>query len=123
MASTSSGLKLDKKFGKFSHKFVMFPTNLNTFCREEVGGAHFENLALFVSLEIKNTNDAKSEVRFRKRIRNPWRVHNHLFNANFEEKFILDLLNCKRNNYYELYGFLSCFQALYFFIINGFSCY
>jgi hypothetical protein len=35
-----------------------------------------------VSLEIKNTNNAKSEVRFKQLIRDPWRVHSRLFNAN-----------------------------------------
>jgi hypothetical protein len=38
------------------------------------------------SLHGKNTNNAKSEVRFKQLIRNPWCVHNRLFNANFEEK-------------------------------------
>jgi hypothetical protein len=35
-----------------------------------------------VSLQNKNTNNAKSEM-----IRNVWCVHNRLFNDNFEEKF------------------------------------
>jgi hypothetical protein len=44
--------------------------------------------ALLVPLHSKNTNNAKSEVRFKQLIRdlNPWCVHskhNRLFNANF----------------------------------------
>jgi hypothetical protein len=40
-----------------------------------------------ISLQSKNTNNAKSEVRFKQLICDPWCVHNRLFNANFEEKF------------------------------------
>jgi hypothetical protein len=44
------------------------------------------NAPLF-SLQNKNTNNAKSEVSFKQVIRNPWCVHNRLFNASFEDKF------------------------------------
>jgi hypothetical protein len=40
-----------------------------------------------VSLQSKNTNNAKSEVRFRQLICNPWCVHSRLFNADFEDNF------------------------------------
>jgi hypothetical protein len=40
--------------------------------------------APLVSLQIKNTNKAKSEVRFKQLTKSctPWCVHNRLFNAN-----------------------------------------
>jgi hypothetical protein len=41
-----------------------------------------------VSLQSKNTNNAKSEVRFKQLIRDMLRcIHNRLFNAYFEEEF------------------------------------
>jgi hypothetical protein len=43
--------------------------------------------APLVSVHSKTTNNAKSEVKFKSMIRNPWSIHNRLFNANFEEKF------------------------------------
>jgi hypothetical protein len=43
--------------------------------------------APLVSLHIKNTTNAKSEVRFKQLIRNPRSVHNRLFNANFDRTF------------------------------------
>jgi hypothetical protein len=43
--------------------------------------------APLVSLPSKNTNNAKSEVRFKQLIRDLWCVHNRLFNAYFEDKF------------------------------------
>jgi hypothetical protein len=43
----------------------------------------------FFKLQIKNTNNLKSEVRFKQRIRVviQWCVHNRLFKANFDAKF------------------------------------
>jgi hypothetical protein len=38
-------------------------------------------------VEESIVNNAKSEVRFKQVIRNPWCVHNRFFNTNFEEKF------------------------------------
>jgi hypothetical protein len=45
--------------------------------------------ALLVCLQSKNTNNVKSEVRFKQLIRdlNPWCVHNRFFNTNLEDKF------------------------------------
>jgi hypothetical protein len=42
-----------------------------------------------VNQQSKNTDNAKSEVRFKQLIRdrNPWCVHNRLFNAYLEVKF------------------------------------
>jgi hypothetical protein len=53
--------------------------------------------APLVSLQSKNTNNAKSEVRFKQLIRdlNPWCVHNQQFNAYFEDKFFQFLVNVK----------------------------
>jgi hypothetical protein len=41
----------------------------------------------FFKLHIKNTNNAKREVRFKQLSCNPCCVHNRLFNANFAGKF------------------------------------
>jgi hypothetical protein len=43
--------------------------------------------APLVGLQSKNTNNPKSEVRFKQLIRDPWCVNNRLFNAYFEDKF------------------------------------
>jgi hypothetical protein len=43
--------------------------------------------APLVRLQSKTTNNAKSEVRSKSVICNPWCVHNGLFNAYFEDKF------------------------------------
>jgi hypothetical protein len=40
-----------------------------------------------ITLHSKNTNNAKSEVRFKQLTPNQWCVHNQPFNANFEDKF------------------------------------
>jgi hypothetical protein len=37
----------------------------------------------------ESTNNAKSEVRFKQLIRNPWCVHNRLFNAYFKDKLLI----------------------------------
>jgi hypothetical protein len=37
----------------------------------------------------ETTNNAKSEVRFKQLIRNPWCVRNRLFNAYFENKLLI----------------------------------
>jgi hypothetical protein len=44
--------------------------------------------APLVSLQSKNTNRAKSEVKFKQLIRdvNPWYVHSRLLNAYLEDK-------------------------------------
>jgi hypothetical protein len=41
------------------------------------------------SIMSETTNNAKSEVRFKQLIRNPWCVHNRLFNAYFEDKLLI----------------------------------
>jgi hypothetical protein len=42
-----------------------------------------------VTLQIRNINNAESEVRYKELISdpNPWCVYNRLFKANFDEKF------------------------------------
>jgi hypothetical protein len=52
----------------------------------EVGVEESIVKAPLVSLQNKNRNNAKSEVRF-KQLYHPWCIHNRLFKANFDGKF------------------------------------
>jgi hypothetical protein len=76
---------LEKKILLMSHcNIAVFKVIVNT-------SGNFKTLTIYRKIyrQIKNTNNAKSEVRFKQLIRvcSLWCVHDRLFNANSDEKF------------------------------------